>query len=201
MRSIRRFSTSILQVNNSTRKQGISISRLLKLLDKRSNYILTFVSFFLVTIPLPTPPGFSIFLALPSIFITLQICFCKKGMFLPKWIAKLRINKKIIKKVDSSSRKYLMFMEKLTKKRLSFFVSPKLQKIYNIILLIFAFTSAVPIPFLCMIPAFAGVLMSAGLIVKDGMLVVLSMIVGCIGMSSIYLTIKTLSIVKDYLLL
>ncbi len=199
MRAVKKFSTSISQVNNSTRKKGVSLSRLFKLLDKRSNYILTFVAFFLIIIPLPVLPGFSIILAIPSIFITLQICFFNERVFIPKCISSCRISKNIIRKIDNSSRRYLTFMEKLTKKRLLFFVSPKLQQVYNIILFLFAISSAVPIPFLCMIPAFGGVLMSAGLIVKDGILTVLSLIIGFTGMTLIYLTIKTLVLVKNYL--
>ena len=199
-KTAKKFSASILRVNNSTRKQGVSLSRLFKLLDKRSNYVLTFVAFFLVVIPLPTPPGFSTILALPSIFITLQICFRhNKRVYVPKCISQCRISKNIIKKIDKSSRRYLMFMEKLTKKRLFFLISPKLQQIYNIILLILAFASATPIPFLCAIPAFAGLLMSAGLIVRDGLLIILSLTLGGVGVSLIYLTIKTLSIFKEYL--
>ncbi len=199
MRVPKHFSASISQVNNSTRKQGVSLSRLFKLLDKRSNYVLTFVAFFLVIIPLPMPPGFSTILAIPAIFITLQICFSRKRVLIPKCISGCRISKKIIKKIDVSSRKYLTFVEKLTKKRLLFVVSPKIQHVYNVILLLFALSSAVPIPFLCMIPAIAGVLMSAGMIVKDGILIILSLITGFTGVFLIYLTIKTLVVFKDYL--
>jgi hypothetical protein len=50
-----------------------------------------------------------------------------------------------------------------------------------------------------MVPATAGILLSAGLIVKDGLLTLLALVIGFTGGSLIYLTIKTLSIVKDYL--
>lgn len=199
MRMVKHFSTSILQANSSTRKQGVSISRLFKLLDKRSNYILTFVAFFLIVIPLPTPPGFSIVLAIPSIFITLQICCSNGRVYLPNRIKSIKISKKMIKKIDKASRKYLDFIEKLTKKRLLFMTSASLMKLYNVILLILAFASAIPIPFICMVPATAGILLSAGLIVKDGLLTLLALVIGFTGGSLIYLTIKTLSIVKDYL--
>ena len=198
MRAIQKFSTSISQINNSTRKQGISVSRLFKLLDRRSNYILTFVAFFLVVIPLPTPPGFSTILALPAIFISIQIC-CFNKVYLPKWLAQIRINKNFIKKIDHASKRYLIIIENLTKQRFSITTSSKLQKIYNVVLLILALASAVPVPFLCMVPASAGVLMSAGLIVKDGLLTVLSLLIGGIGISLIYLTIKTLVLIRDYL--
>ena len=199
MRQARRFATSVLQVNNSTRKHGISVSRLFKLLDRRSNYILTLTAFLLVVVPLPTPPGFSTILALPSIFITAQICCLNDRVYIPRWLSKIKINKIFIKKIDRASRWYLQYAEKLTKRRFVFFVSPTLHKVYNIVLLFFAFASAIPVPFLCMIPALAGVLMSAGLIVKDGILILAAMLVGCFGSGLIYLTIKTLILLKEYI--
>ena len=199
MRAIKHFATSISQVNYSTRKHGLSVSRLFKLLDKRSNYILTFTSFLILIVPLPTPPGFSIILALPAIFITIQICFRNGNVFLPKYIKELRINKTIIRKIDNASRQYLKFIEKLTRKRLLFLTSRKLLFFYNIILLCLALASAIPVPFVCMIPALAGVLLSAGLIVSDGLLILISFIIGSTGASVIYLTIKTLLVLKEYL--
>ena len=199
MRAIRCFASSITYVNNSTRKHGLSVSRLFKLLDRRSNYVLTLVAFVLLIIPLPTPPGFSTVLALPAIFITAQLCVRNDKVFLPKCISEMRINKHIVRKLDLASKKYLSIVEKITRKRFRCLVDAKLKLFYNIILFALACSAAVPIPFVCMIPAFAGVLLSSGLIVSDGLLVVISFIVGCTGMSVIYLTIKTLFLFKQYL--
>ena len=199
MRAKETFSSSISQVNNSTRRHGVSIGRLFKLLDRRSNYIISFVAFFLIVLPLPTPPGFSIILALPAIFITMQMCYKHERIWLPKILTNIKISKNIVKTIDEVSRKYLEFIEKCTRKRFMFIVSPKLQRLYDILLLIFAICAAVPIPFICMVPAIAGLLLSAGLIVKDGILAIISLFVGLFGISLIYLSIKTFMFVKDYL--
>jgi len=200
MRLPKTFSTSISQVNQSTRKNGVSIGRIFKLIDKRSNYVLSFVSFSLVSIPLPTPPGFSVILALPAIFITFQICV-KGEVYTPKLLSNLKISKKFVRYIDTASKKYLIFIEKLTRKRLKFLTSQHLTPFYNVILFILALSSAVPIPFICMLPAIGGLLMSAGLIVKDGLFILLSCVVSTVGCSLIYLTIKTLFIAKNYLFL
>ena len=199
MRATNTFSSSISQVNNSVRKKGVSVGRLFKLLDRRSNYIITFVSFWLILLPLPLPPGFTTILALPSIFITMQMCYKHDRIWIPKFISQIHIKKSIIKTIDSISRKYLCFIEKLTRKRMVILVSPKLQKIYDIILLIFALSSAVPVPFLCMIPAVGGILLSAGLIVKDGLITTISLFIGSIGMFIIWEAIKTFIAITDYI--
>ena len=90
MRIPKKFSTSISQVNRSTRKNGVSIGRIFKLIDKRSNYVFSFVAFSLVIIPLPTPPGFSLILALPAIFLTFQICL-KGEIYTPKFLSDLKL--------------------------------------------------------------------------------------------------------------
>lgn len=176
------------------------MSRLFKLLDKRSNYILTFVAFFILILPIPTP-GLSIILALPAIFITAQTCITNQRIWIPQYISQIKISKKIITNIDNISKKYLNFIEKLTRKRLLFLTSQKLNKFYNIYLLILALSSAVPVPVVCQVPAIAGVLLSAGLIVKDGLLVLVSFIIGTTGISLLYATIKAFLFVKDYLVL
>ena len=198
MRIPKKFSTSISQVNQSTRKNGVSIGRIFKLIDKRSNYVFSFVAFSLVIIPLPTPPGFSLILALPAIFLTFQICL-KGEIYTPKFLSDLKISKKFVRYIDKASRKYLVFIEHLTRKRLKFLASSKITPIYHIIPFVLAISSALPIPFICMLPALGGLLLSAGLIVKDGVFILLSFIVATLGWSLIYLTIKTLFIAKNYL--
>lgn len=199
MRATNTFSSSISQVNNSVRKKGVSVGRLFKLLDRRSNYIITFVSFLLVLLPLPLPPGFTTILALPSVFITMQMCYQHDRIWIPKFISQIHIKKSIIKTIDHISRKYLCFMENLTRKRILIMVSPRLQRFYDIVLLLFAISSAIPIPFLCMIPAIGGILLSAGLIVKDGMMTTISLFIGGIGIFAIWTAIKTFIAITNYI--
>ena len=193
------FSSIFARINNSTRKRGISLSRLFYLIGRDSYYIATFATFCLVILPLPIPPGCSIILAIPAIFITSQMVCGKKQICIPKFIANFKINKNIVRKIDSVSKAYLTKMESITKRRFIFFVSPKLDKIYNLLLFVLAISSAIPIPFLCMVPATAGVLLSIGLMVKDGLLVVISFIVSLFGISGIWFSIKALLTIKSVL--
>ena len=196
---INNFATSITRINNSTRDKGISISRLFGIIDRRSNYIISLLSFLLVLMPIPTPPGFSIIFAIPSIFITMQLCCGVKEIYIPKKILNITISKNVIRKIDSSTKKYLYFINRITKQRLSFIMSENTRQIYNIILFVFALMSAVPIPFICMLPALAGALLSISLIIKDGFLTIISFIIGIISSILIWTTIKVVVNIKDYL--
>ncbi len=193
------FSSIFSRINNSTRKRGISVSRLFYLIGRDSSYIATFATFCLVILPLPIPPGCSIILAIPAIFITAQMVCGKKQIWIPSFIANFKINKNIVRKIDGVSKAYLIKMESITKRRFVIFVSQRLDKVYNLLLFVMAISSAIPIPFVCMVPAFAGVLLSIGLIVRDGLLVVVSFVVAFFGLSGIWLSIKALLTIKSVL--
>ena len=192
-----KFSHTFLQINGYTKKKGIKVSKLFHLIGKRSNYILSFFSYMVIAIPLPIPPGFSTVLALIPIFITIQNLYNReKVIWVPKIISNLRISKNFIRKFNSISQKYFVLIDKFTKQRLHFITSKYMYKINDIALLIFAVMSAIPIPFEYMVPAIAGMLLSAGLVMKDGLLVIISWIVGIIGISIIAGTIEAVLKIK-----
>ena len=201
MKMVSKIATTFTNINSKTKKNGLSVSKLFNLLGKRSNYVLSFVAFSLVALPLPTPPGFSTMLAVPIIFITIQMVIGRDKIILPKFLSKIMIKKSIIRVIDNVCKKYLSKIEKLTHKRLLLLINSKFYVLYNILLLIFALYSAIPIPFLCMIPAIAGMLLSAGLIVKDGFLIMISTIIGFIGIFAIFISLRTLFLVKDIFVL
>ena len=192
-----RFSNTISQVNGCTRKHGITVRRLFRLIGNRSTYILLFLSFFIVSLPFPMPPGFTMILAIPSILFAAQNLYGVETLYVPKFINEIRVSKNVIRKIDKISRKYVFTIEKITCQRLSFLCGPKVRKIHDIVLLIFAIASAVPIPMLCIIPALGGVLLSIGLVVSDGLLIIISWLIGTVGISIIWTAIIAFIKVKE----
>ena len=119
----------------------------------------------------------------------------------PKFINEIRVSKNVIRKIDKISRKYVFTIEKITCQRLSFLCGSRAKKVHNIVLLIFAIASAVPIPMLCIIPALGGALLSIALVVSDGLLVIISWLVGAVGISIIWTAIIAFIKVKDVVML
>ena len=193
-----KFSQAVYQIDGITRHRGISINKLFALIGGRSNYILSFFAFLIVSLPIPLPIGFSTILALPSVFITTQIIVTNKRIWLPKFIAKLCISKKFIRSFNELSMKYLLLIEKFTKQRLNFITSKYVGKLNDIWLFVFAIFAMIPIPLICIIPAIAGALLSAGLVLKDGLLVIISWIIGLVGIVIISGSVELALRFKDY---
>ena len=191
------MSLTITQVNSSTRKRGITISRLIKLIGNECNYIFIFLTCMVIALPLPFPPGFSVVLAIPSIILSFQNLFFRKKIFLPRYILKLRISKHFIRNIDKLSKKYLILIEKLTKQRFEFLSKGVFKVINDCLLLIFCIATALPVPFLCMIPSWAGLFLSMGLMIKDGFLIIFSWLVGFTGIHLIYFAVKAILTVKN----
>ena len=194
-----KLTETITQINSSTKNNGISVSRLFKLIGKRSHYVLSFLSFLLVLLPIPMPPGFVLILSIPALFITAQILYGVDVVVIPKFILNIKVSKFIIRKIDLFSRKYLFKVEALTRRRFSLLTSQRTKKIHNIVLFMCAIGCAMPIPFVCMIPATAGALISAGLIIEDGLLIIVGWVVDVIAYSIIWGTIKAFISIKDYI--
>lgn len=194
-----KLTEQITQINNSTKSNGISVARLVKLIGKRSHYVMSFLSFLLVLLPIPMPPGFVLILAFPSLLITAQILYGVDKIFLPKFILEIKISKAIIRKIDALSKKYLQKVEKMTKKRIQVLSNPKLRKIQDVILFICALGCAMPIPFVCMVPAFAGACLSASLIIGDGLLTIIGWLCCCVGWGLIWSTIKAFILLKNHI--
>ena len=193
-----KFSQAVYQIDGITRHRGISINKLFALIGGRSNYILSFFAFLIVSLPIPLPIGFSTILALPAVFIATQILIRNKRIWLPKFIAQLCIGKKFIRSFNEISMKYLLWIENFTQQRLNFITSKYTKKLNDIWLFVFAVFAMIPIPVICIIPAVAGALLSAGLVLKDGLLVIISWIIGLVGIVIISGSVELALRFKDY---
>lgn len=194
-----KITETITQINNSVKKQGISVARLFRLIGRRSYYVLSFLSFLIVLLPIPMPPGFVLVLAIPSVFITAQILYGVDAIYLPKFISNLHISQAVIRKIDTLSKKWLFSVEKITRQRLQFLSSPKVIKVHHIALFMFALGCIIPIPFVCMVPALGGLLLSAGLLIGDGVLILLGWFSGLTGWTLIWSTIKVFISLKNHI--
>ena len=197
-KDIYKFSQAVYQIDGLTRHRGISINKLFALIGGRSNYILSFFAFLMVSLPIPLPIGFSTILALPAVFIAIQMLITNKRIWLPKFIAKVCISKKFIRSFNEISMKYLLWIENFTQQRLHFITSKYTKKLNDIWLFVFAIFAMIPVPLICIIPAVAGAVLSAGLVLKDGLLVIISWIIGLIGIIIIGGSVELALKFKDY---
>ena len=139
------------------------------------------------------PPGLTLIPAVPLLLFSLQMLNGVDSPWLPKWIAKKTIQREKIALIVEKSSPYLKRAEKLLRPRFFFASSKNGEKIVGLFGLIFSLSVIVPLPFTNLLPAIGIIVMSLGLLSKDGFAIILGMVIGSMG---VFMTLLVLFLGK-----
>lgn len=136
----------------------------------------------LITIMSFLPFIFVIIFGSMDIYICAQIVAGKKIIALPKLINNISLSKRLLVKVINKINPLIIKLELLTKHRLVKFFKQRNLRMLHIIMLILSVVITIPIPFSGTIPAIALLLILLGILSKDGLWVLIGIVVGIIGL-------------------
>lgn len=166
-------------VGNST-EDALSFGELKASLHERGFGILMILFALILAV---LPPGLAGIPAIPIFIFSIQMIARMDSPWLPKWLEKKKISRKNLALMVVKASPCLKKVEKFLRPRLTFASSPLGERIVGAFGVLFSLSILIPLPFTNFIPAVGVALMSLGLISKDGILVILGMIVGTIGVS------------------
>ncbi|WP_018997655.1 exopolysaccharide biosynthesis protein [Hirschia maritima] len=129
--------------------------------------------------------------ALPMAAIAFQMVMGRKEPWLPTKFAERKISKEGLQNTAKGGRKYFGWVEKISRPRLTFFASSKLDRVIGLILVIFCLSILTPLPATNTIPGFAVAMVSFGRMERDGILTVGGLLLGIIWVSAL-ITVATL---------
>lgn len=161
-------------------KKSVSIYELINLLNKNSIYILLII--FAIPNLLPIP-GLSTIIGIPMIIFAIQILYGSSKPILPNFIINKQINFENFRNAIGKILPVLSKVESFSKKRVGLFTNIIGEKIACIFILLFALTITLPIIFGNTLPSIGIILISIGLINKDGVMVIFGIITGVIGIA------------------
>ena len=160
-------------------EDNIKIGTILKSIDSGGfalfNLILSLILF------IPTPPPIATICGVLIIFLSFQMILGLKEVWLPSFITNKSIKRTTLALIVGKSSIYLSKMEKITRKRLVFMESDIMQRIIGLILLFLAVLSLTPIIFANSMPGISIILISFGMLNKDGLIVIFGFIAGFIS--------------------
>jgi len=177
------------KVVKANRSDLVTIDELKISLHERGFGILLMLFTLPVSVPIPYIPGITTLFAIPIIFLSVQMVLGFEFPWLPKWLTKISIKRKILRYAILKSSPILKKVEKLLKPRLSLITSGHGHQIIGFFATIFAVCIALPLPFTNFIPALGIIAMSLGLLSRDGFIILIGIVIGVIG------TIFTLAII------
>lgn len=173
-----RLSAILLAIAAAEDKERISVGDLLEALKRRALGALMFI--FAVPTALPMPPGVSAVLGAPLLFLTLQLML---GMqpWLPKLITERSLSRVDFHRVVRTVAPWLARAEGVMRPRLTFLAHRPFVYLLGFASFAMAFILFLPIPLGNMLPSVAICIMALGLLERDGVWILLGLLVAVIS--------------------
>ncbi len=170
-------------VHIKTQDSGIiTLFEIKTALHERGFILLLLIFSIPLSIPVPVPPGFTTIAAIPLLFFSFQMLLGFDAPWLPKYIHKRSIQKKSLAKIIEKTSPLLRKIEMLMKPRILVLSSSYGEKFYALLSLICALSIAIPLPLTNFIPAEGIAIMSLGMISKDGLFLIIGILLSFVGL-------------------
>lgn len=173
--------TVLKKILSSTKSTYISFGNIIdQLKDEGLLFMIALISF-PTAIPIPTPPGLTTLTGIPLCLLTAQLIFCQEHPWIPKWLSKRQVPVASFQKVIDKSAPFLNKLSLFLKPRYEQFTTKRVEKVVGVLALLCAISIALPILFGNAVPSAGVFIMSIGLLYKDGLAVILGMVISVIG--------------------
>jgi len=116
----------------------------------------------------PVPLGVSCLFDLPIVLYTAQLAFGRRGAGLPDWLLHRSIGTGLAARTLDAAMPRLVWIERMLKPRLHRLARIDQERWFGLLLFILTLTCIIPLPLTGWLPGFALVLISLGLIERDG---------------------------------
>ena len=167
--------------DNHNRKK-ISLGEIKAGLHERGFGVLFIVFSLPLLVPLPIPTGLGTALSVPIFFFAWQLIINVDSPWLPKWVLEKELNIKTFRKIVEKTQGILKFVEKFLKERLPAVSDSRRFEIFiGIFIMLLNIPIAVPFPLSNTLPAVSIIVISFGMIEKDGLMILIGKLIGIIS--------------------
>ncbi len=116
-------------------------------------------------------PGFSTLMAVPIMFISLQMAVGRHSIWLPASIRSKEISPRVVRGALAQSIPALRWIEKFLRPRLSFLTHAYIERLIALIIVMLAGMLALPIPAGNFLPSFGISILALAMLERDGLFV------------------------------
>lgn len=132
-------------------------------------------------VPVPIPPGGSTILSIPVLFLAIQMAFGKQAPWLPHWLKDKSIKRATLALVIEKIAPRMKRIERILKRRLFPRDPDVMEKLVGTFAVLFGISIAIPLPMTNFVPGMGILIMSLGLMSRDGLVILLGMATGTAG--------------------
>ena len=163
------------------RSDTLTVGEIKNSLHERGFGVLLAIAALPLCLPVPVPPGYTTFFSIPLFIFSIQMIIGMQAPWLPPWIEKKEIKRASLEKLVAKASPWLRKIEKRLQPRLTYISVHTWERIIGIFTFVFALSISLPIPLTNFPPGWGILIMSLGLLSKDGITILIGMIVGTIG--------------------
>ena len=178
----------------------ISIEEIVEALGDRGLGVLIAIFALPPALPVPTFPGFTAVWGLPIAAFGIQLMLRWHRLVLPQRIARRTIDGEIFRKIALKVAHALSRIEKLLRPRVAVVNGPNAERFLGALCAIVALAIAVPLPFGHNVAALGLALIGLGLIERDGLAILIGVVLAVGGVALLALVIFGLAHGMAYLL-
>lgn len=194
------ITTQVIEdVVNKSSADRIPVRDLVEAMDAIGFGLVMMIFAFGIVIPLPPP--FPSIISIPLAIFSLQMALGYSAPKLPKRFSDLSVKRSVLAMLVQKSSPYIRRVERILKPRFSFMTYGIMERIIGVFTLIFSISIFLPIPLSNFIPGLGILIISFGLLGKDGLIVIIGIIVGSIGIAittaSVFLGVEAFNYLKD----
>lgn len=183
MRAKKESASDVLEgVVKDHKADTITIGELKTALHERGFGLLMAIFALPLCLPIPVPPGYTTIFSIPLLFFSCQMIIGMDSPWVPKWMAMKEIKRSTLAHIVEKGAPFLRKIEKLLHPRWSFASTTTGEKIIGFFCLLFALSIAIPLPFTNWPPAVAIVVVALGLLGKDGIYIIIGILIGIAGL-------------------
>ncbi|MEK7844800.1 MAG: exopolysaccharide biosynthesis protein [Pseudomonadota bacterium] len=170
---------AIVVVENT--KEAMTVGEIKNALHERGFGILMAIAALPICLPVPVPPGYTTFFSIPLFIFSIQMILGMRAPWLPIWIEKKQIKRSNLEKIITKANPWLKKIEERMQPRMTYISVHTWERIIGIFSFVFAVSIALPIPLTNFPPGWGILIMSLGLLNRDGLTILIGMIIGTIG--------------------
>ena len=167
---------SIEAMSGEAGPEGFSLRQIMDRLDERAFGAMLFV----LALPCCVPFLYLVpqIVSLPMMALAAQMAWGREEPWLPARLAARKIDRNGLINTARGGRKWFGWVEAIARPRLTFLTGAGPERVIGAVLCVFCASILVPLPMTNTVPGFAVALASFGLIQRDGLLVIVGLVLG-----------------------
>ena len=185
------ISQQLAQLAADTTEETVTLDWVLHNLNERA------FGLFLLVLALPCCIpflyGIPQVVALPLMLVSVQILFGRRLPWLPKKLGARTVTKEGLQNLSDRASPWLHKIEAVSRPRLTALSRPPLDRLVGLGLVLFSASILVPLPGTNSVPGMAVVIISMGLLQRDGILILLGLLLGTAWIATLIVAGATLA--------